>query len=104
MNLSMKEKQTHRYREHTCLLQGGRGFGRGKDWDLGLAEANCRLLYIGWIKKILLYSTGNYIQNPEINHNKKNIKKNVYTYIYLTEALCYTAEINNVNQLYFNKK
>ena len=29
------------------------------------------------------------------------MKKNVYTYI--SESLCCTAEINTVNQLYFNK-
>ena len=31
---------------------------------------------------------------------EKNIKKNVY----ITESLCYIAEINTVNQLYFNLK
>ena len=52
------------------LMEGGREFGlsRGK------------LLYIEWINnKILLYSTGNYIQYPMINHNgKEHQKKNVY--------------------------
>ena len=34
-----------------------------------------------WINKILLYSTGNYIQSPGINHNgKEYFKKNVYMY------------------------
>ena len=34
--------------------------------------------------KILLYSTGNYIQSPAINHNRKEYeKKNVYIYIYI---------------------
>ena len=57
--------------------------------------------------KVLLYSTGNYIQYPEINHNGKEYKKE-YIYIcvcvYITESLCYTAEIkcNIVSQLYFN--
>ena len=32
----------------------------------------CKLLYIEWINnKVLLYSTGNYIQYPMINHNEK---------------------------------
>ena len=63
---------------------------------------------IEWINnKVLLYSTGNYIQYPEINHNGKEYKKE-YIYIcvcvYITESLCYTAEIkcNIVSQLYFN--
>ena len=30
-----------------------------------------KLLYIGWINKVLLYSTGNYIQYPVINHKGK---------------------------------
>ena len=55
-----------------------------------------------------MYSTGNYIQYPVINHNGKEYKKRmcvcmyiyicVYTHIYVTESLCCTAEIN---QLYF---
>ena len=45
------------------------------DWESGVSR--CRLLYIGWINKVLLYSTGNYIQCPVIKHNRKNMKKNV---------------------------
>ena len=41
--------------------------------------------YTGWINnKVLLYSTGNYIQYPVINIMEKNMKKNV--------SLCCTAE------------
>ena len=52
--------------------------------------------------KVLLYSTGNYIQYPVINHNGKEYEKE---YICITESLCCTAEIkhNIVIQLYFNK-
>ena len=33
------------------------------DWDFGISR--CKLLYIEWINnKVLLYSTGNYIQRP----------------------------------------
>ena len=36
----------------------------------------CKLLYIGWINnKVLLYSTGNYILYPVINHNGKKYEK-----------------------------
>ena len=31
---------------------------------------------------------------------EKNMKKNAY--LCITESLCYTVEINTVNQLYFN--
>ena len=65
-------------------MEGGREFGlsRGK------------LLYIEWINnKILLYSTGNYIQYPMINHNGKECKNNVFICITESKLLC-TAEKN----------
>ena len=69
MNLPMKQKQTHRHREQTCGCQG-EGGGGGMEWEFGVSR--CQLLYIGWINnKVLLYSTGNYIQYPIINHNGK---------------------------------
>ena len=40
------------------------------DWEFGISR--CKLLYIEWIhNKVLLYSAGNYIQYPIINHNGK---------------------------------
>ena len=55
MNLSMKQKQTYKYREQTCGCQAG-----GKDWEFEIRR--CNLVYIGWTNnKVLLYSTGNYI-------------------------------------------
>ena len=68
MNISMKQKQTRRHREQTCGCQGGGG-GGGKDWEFGISR--CKLLYKGWINKVLLYSTGNNIQYSVINHNGK---------------------------------
>ena len=74
MNISMKQKQTHRHREQTCGCQGG-----GKDWEFGISR--CKLLYIEWMNnKVLLYSKGNYIQYPGINHNEKEYEKE---YIYM---------------------
>ena len=73
------------------VAKGKGGNGGGMDWEFGVSRY--RLLHIEWIdNKVLLYSTGNYIQYPVTNHNGKNIKKNVYMYI--TESLCCTAEIN----------
>ena len=44
------------------------------DWEFGISR--CKLLYIGWINnKVLLYSTGNHIQYPVINHNGKEYEK-----------------------------
>ena len=53
--------------------------------SLGLADANCYIENdIEWINnKVLLNSTGNYIQYPVINHNGKEYKKNIYMYIYI---------------------
>ena len=68
------------------------------EWEVGINR--CKLVYIEWINKVLLYSTGKYIQYPMITIMEENMKKNVY--IRITESLCYIAVINIVNQLYFN--
>ena len=69
MNLSVKQKQTHRHREQICGCQGRGGRG-GMDWEFGVSRH--KLLYIDWINsKVLLYRTGNYIQYPVTNHNEK---------------------------------
>ena len=42
-------------------------WGRG-----GMQISRCKLLYMGWTKNnVLLYSVGNYVQYPVINHNGK---------------------------------
>ena len=59
MNISVKQKQTHRHREQTCGCQvGGGKVGEGRI-EFGISR--CKLLYIRWINKVLLYSKGNYI-------------------------------------------
>ena len=40
MNISTKEKQTHRCREQTCGCQGGGEVGEGKVGIWGLADSN----------------------------------------------------------------
>ena len=65
--LIYKQKQTLRHRDKTCGCQGE---GREMDWEFGVGI--CKLLHLGLINnKVLLYSTGNYIQSPRINHNGK---------------------------------
>ena len=73
-------------------LPRGREGGRVMDWEFEVSR--CKLLHLEWINnKVLLYSTGNYIQSPGINHNGKEYKKkNVYMCI--TESLCCTTEIS----------
>ena len=76
MNLSTKQKQTHRHREQASGCQSG-----GEGWIGSLGISRCKLSYIEWINnKVLLCSTGNYIQYPVINHNGKGYKKD---YIYV---------------------
>ena len=57
MNLSMKQKQTHR--EKTCGCQGGEGWGQGGVWGEWM-----QLSHAGWINKGPLGSTGSYVQHP----------------------------------------
>ena len=48
-----------------------------------------KLLHLQWINdKVPLHSIGDYIQYPGINHNQKEYKKNVYTYINMYMYMC----------------
>ena len=68
MDLSLKQKQTHRYRDQICGCQGEEGGGRS-NWEFGVNQ--CKLLYTEWINnKVLRYSTGNHIQYAAINGKK----------------------------------
>ena len=50
-------------------LPKGREGGKGMNWESGVSR--CKLLHLKQINKSLLYSSGNYIQSPGINHNGK---------------------------------
>ena len=72
MNLPTKQKQTHGH--NRLVVAKGEGVEGGVEWEFGISR--CKLLYIGCINnKVLLYSTGNYIQHPVINHNGKEYEK-----------------------------
>ena len=52
----------------------------GLDWEFGISR--CKLLYTGWIKnKVPLFSTGNYIQYPVINHNAEEYERKINIYV-----------------------
>ena len=53
-----------------------KGVRGGKDWKLGISR--CKLLYIGWINKVL--DTGTYIRYLVVNHNANEYEKNIYIY------------------------
>ena len=61
------------YREQICGCQGGGGM----DWKAGISN-KCKLLYMGWINKLLLYGTGNYIYYTMIKYSGKEYEKNMY--------------------------
>ena len=65
--------------ENRLVVAKGEGSGGGIDWELGISR--CKLVYVEWINnKVLLYSTGNCIQYPIVNHNGKEYEKE---YIYV---------------------
>ena len=75
MNLSMKQKQTHRHGGQTCGCQEV-GVRLRMEWEAGVHR--CKLHSAEWLNnKVLLHSTGKYIQYPVINHNGKEYKKTV---------------------------
>ena len=93
MNLSTYKAETDSQgREQTCgqgVVKGG-----GMDWEFGISRS--KLLYAGRINnKVLLKSTGSYIQYPVINRNgKAYVKKGIYVYHGIT--LLYT-QINTTS-------
>ena len=70
-NEPIYKTETHRHRGQTCLWLP-RGLGKGMGDRLGSGVSGCKLLHLEWINnKVLLYSTGDYIQSPGIDHNGK---------------------------------
>ena len=81
------ETESHGEQTSDCQGAGGRA---GKKWEFGVSRG--KLLYTEWINnKVLLYSTGKYIQYPVTNHNGKEYEKE---YIYIHTLLCCAEEIN----------
>ena len=73
MNLSMKQKQTHGYREEVVVARG-RGDGGGRDWEFEISRY--KLVYVGCISDmVLLCYIGNYTQYAVIKHNGKEYEK-----------------------------
>ena len=67
MNLSAKQKQTHRDEKKLVVAKGAEG-GSGMDWEFGVSRY--KLLHLEWMSnEVLLYSTGNYIQSLGIDYD-----------------------------------
>ena len=62
--------------------------------ELGAGVSGRNLLYIGWINKVLLWSTGSCNQYSVINHMEKNMKENmcVCVCVCVCESFCSTLE------------
>ena len=76
-NKPIYETESQTQRKDWWLPRGEEVEGR-MEWKFGLSR--CRLLYIGWINKFLLYSTEHYIQYPMINDNGKECFKSMLMY------------------------
>jgi len=68
MNFCMKQTNKLTYIENTLVVVKGEGYNEN------MVLPNVNYYYVDWINnKILLYSTGNYIQVPVINHTRKKL-------------------------------
>ena len=70
----MKQKQTHRHREQTCVCQGWEAGERNalRVWDQKMQTIICRM---DEQQGPTVYRTGNYIQYAVINHNEKEYEE-----------------------------
>ena len=85
--------------ENTCSCHWGEGLARGRvevwSWQMQtIIIFYSILLYIGWINKVLLYSTGNYIHYLVMNYKWKEYE-NEYKYMH-NWITCCMAEINTI--------
>ena len=78
MNLSVKQRQTHRENRLVVAKREG-GRKEGQIGSLRLADAHYYILYIEQINNKVLLGTGNYIQYPVISHNgEQHEKQHIY--------------------------
>ena len=77
--------------ENRCEWPKRKGSGGGMEWEFGVSR--CKFMYRMDKYKVLLCSTGNYIQYPVINHNGKEYEKRMYMGV-ITEMLSCASEMN----------
>ena len=69
--------------ENRYVVAKWEGVGGRMEWKVGVSR--CKRLYVKWMNnKVLLYSTGNYIQYPGINYSGKDYEKEVYIHVKLS--------------------
>ena len=66
-----------------CITKGeGEGGEGGMDGEFGVSR--CKLSHLeGISNEVLLYSTGNSIQSPGIDHDGKEYRKKKSVYVYV---------------------
>ena len=102
------ETDSQTYRTDLCLPRRRR-VGEGMHQEFGTSR--CKLLHLEQINcKVLLYSTGSYIQFLMMSHNRKKSYKRMCVYVYIcvyiysityiyiciNESLCCTVEIGTI--------
>ena len=94
MNLTTKQKQTHRHREQTCGCQ----WEEGMKWEAtGLCVSKCKLSHLEWIiNKVLLHSISTLL-GQTVMENNTNLCVCVVTLLHSR------SWHNTANQPYFNK-
>ena len=61
------------------------------DWEFGVSR--CKLFHLEWINNKVLLSTGNYIQSPGMDNDRKEYKKeriSVYLHLSIYVHVCIT--------------
>ena len=100
MNVYAKQKQTHRQNNPVVMKEEREGGGANQVIP-GQIQTTTYKKQMN--NKVLLYSTGNHIQYPVINHNGNEYEKeyiyiyiytHTHTYIYISQSLCCTSETN----------
>ena len=101
IQINIPKKQNWRHREQTGCCQEE---DMGMEWEAG--HSRCKLSDMERIdNEVLLYSTGNYIQYPEINHNGKEAFKKESIYMCNGITLLHSRNQQNLgNQWYRNLK
>ena len=71
--MKKRKKQIQDVESRLIVVKREAGWGR---YGVGVWVSRCKLLYVEWINnKVLLYSTGNYIQYSMTNHNAEEYLK-----------------------------
>ena len=96
MNLQNRNRLPDIKNNLMVTKEEGRKEGINQEFEI----SRYKLLHVKQINnKVLLHNTGHYIQYPVINLMKKNMKKNIYTYICITKSLAIHQKLPQILQI-----